>query len=89
MAGHAKKELTVGVFLRSVKSSKKMMKAAVVPKKRRLINGKREECVEKPKVHGQAPNASSLRLEESALCEGTVVNARSRDSQWNWLKSRM
>ena len=67
------------------------MKAAVVPKKRRLINEKREECVEKPKVqrHGskKAPNASSLRLEESALCEGTVVNTRSRDSQWNWLKS--
>ena len=49
MAGHARTELTVGVFLRSVKSSKMMMKAAVVPKKRRLINEKREECVEKPR----------------------------------------
>ena len=45
MAGRARMELTVGVFLRSVKSSKKMMRAAVVPKKRRLINEKRERNV--------------------------------------------
>ena len=42
MAGHAGLELTVGVFLRSVKSSKKMMKAAVVPQKRRSVDEKRE-----------------------------------------------
>ena len=45
MAGHARMELTVGVFLRSVKSSKKMMRAAVVPRKRRLVNEKRERNV--------------------------------------------
>ena len=51
VAGHARTELTVGVFLRSVKleSSKKMMKAAVVPKKRRLVNEKRERNVWKTK----------------------------------------
>ena len=42
MAGHARTELTVGVFLRSVKPSKKMVRAAVVPKKRRSVNKKRK-----------------------------------------------
>ena len=65
MAGHARTELTVGVFLRSVKSSKKMMRAAVVPKKRRLINEKREKCVEKPKVqrHGSKKSTQCIKFE--------------------------
>ena len=45
MAGHARMELTVGVFLRSVKSSKKMVRAAVVPRRKRLVNKKRERNV--------------------------------------------
>ena len=49
VAGHARTELTVGVFLRSVKSSKKMVKAAVVPRKRRSVNEKREEMCGKAK----------------------------------------
>ena len=61
------------------------MKAAGVPERGEELLRKEKEMNEKTKVSEKAPNASSLRLEESALSEGTVISSRSRATQWCWL----